>query len=210
MPGAWTTGRVEAFSDGIFSIAATLLVLELRVPDLAGSASEGDLASALWDVWPRLLTFAVSFAVIAMYWLGHYSMMHWLERADRRLLQLHVPFLLSIALLPFPTAVAGAYPEYRVAVALYGANLFLSGVTFYLIWWYAHGRGQLIYPDLPEEVSAGTKRRVVAGIIGYGVGTLAALIWPPLSIPFFAAPIVYWLMPTHLDPHVRGEHEDHE
>ncbi len=82
MPGAWTTGRVEAFSDGIFSIAATLLVLELRVPDLAGSASEGDLTSALWDAWPRLLTFAVSFAVIAMYWLGHYSMMHWLERGD--------------------------------------------------------------------------------------------------------------------------------
>ena len=100
-PGAWTTGRVEAFSDAVFSIAATLLVLELRVPELANDASEGDLAHSLRALWPKLLVFAISFVAIGLYWIGHTAVMHWLERSDRRLLQLHLPFLLCIALLPF-------------------------------------------------------------------------------------------------------------
>src|SRR5205823_4134021 len=99
-----TPGRTEAFSDGVFSIAATLLVLDLKVP-----AVNGDLLPALWRLWPAYASYAVSFLTIGIIWMNHHTIFAHLRRVDRRLQVLNLILLLIVALIPFPTSILATY-----------------------------------------------------------------------------------------------------
>jgi len=118
--------RIETFSDGVFAIAITLLIIEIGVPHLGGSES---LASALWDLWPSYGAYALSFVMIGIYWANHHSIFKLIVRTDHVFLMLNVFFLMCIAFLPFPTAVLGEYlhdsGERETAVTLYALGLLL-------------------------------------------------------------------------------------
>jgi uncharacterized membrane protein len=136
MPGYRTT-RMEAFSDGVFAIVITLLVLELGVP----SGSEDDLLDAVVDQWPTYLAYLVSFATIGAVWLEHTVITEYLDRATSVLIRLNLLLLMVVSFLPFPTRLLGehigeAEPE-RVAVTIYGINLFLASALVSLLWRYA-------------------------------------------------------------------------
>lgn len=132
-----STSRTEAFSDGVFAIAATLLVLELKVPHV----EPGGLASALLDRWPSYATYVVSFMTIGIIWVNHHAVMERIRIVNRPLLFLNLLFLMAVAAIPFPTALLADYlregHDERLAAAVYGGTMAVMGVTFGATWAYA-------------------------------------------------------------------------
>ena len=117
------TGRMEAFSDGVFAVAITLLVLEISVPD----GSEDDLLAAVLEQWPSYLAYVVSFATVGAVWLGHAAVTHYLDHADAVLLRLNLLLLCVVSFLPFPTRLIAETLEHedagKVATTFYGLAL---------------------------------------------------------------------------------------
>ena len=150
------------FSDGVFAIAITLLVLEIAVP----SGSEDDLLGAVLDQWPSYLTYLVSFSTIGAVWLEHTVITEFLDHANPVLIRLNLLLLLVVSFLPFPTKVMGEYAGEddagRVAVTVYGLNLFLASLLVSLLWRYAV-REQLIRPDLADVDVRLLTRRLTQG-----------------------------------------------
>jgi len=111
-PHTSDTARVEAFSDGVFAIAITLLVLEIRVPPVDTTAHGHTLLLALGRLWPSYLGYALSFVTIGIMWANHHSIFRYIRRADRYFVLINVMFLMCISFLPFPTALLAEYlPE---------------------------------------------------------------------------------------------------
>ena len=127
-----TKNRLEAFSDGVFAIAITLLVIEIRPPDLAEGES---LASGLWDQWPSYLGYLLSFLVLGVMWLNHHRIFEPARRVDGVVLVLNLNLLLWAVLIPFPTAVLADFlrdggDDAKTAVALYGGVILLAAIAF--------------------------------------------------------------------------------
>ena len=136
--------RIEALSDGIFAIAMTLLVLELHLPNLPPNAPNVQVAPALWQLWPKVLTYAVSFLSLGVYWIGHHNMYHAIRCADRVLLWLNILFFMCVSLLPFSTSVLNAFRQTQVAPLVFGANLTSIGWLLYLQWVYASAQPEMV------------------------------------------------------------------
>jgi len=136
------TQRIEAFSDGVFAIAITLLIIEIGVPHVSGN---GGLASALGDLWPSYGAYVLSFVMIGIYWANHHSFFRLFAGTDHYFLMLNVLFLMAIAFLPFPTAVLGEYlddsSQRDVAVRLYALDLLLPAFGWLVVWLYGNARG---------------------------------------------------------------------
>jgi uncharacterized membrane protein len=130
-----STTRLEAFSDGVFAIAITLLVLEIKVPPSGGDAS---LAHGLLELWPSYAGFVVSFLTIGIIWVNHHAVLATIETVHRGLLFRNLILLLTVSFIPFPTAVMADYLRagsgQDVAVAFYAASFFAMGVAFRQIW----------------------------------------------------------------------------
>ncbi len=143
--------RLVFFSDAVFAIAITLLVLEIRVPELPHGESTAELPRRVLGLWPEALAFVVSFLVIGLYWSRHHQLYHYIVRFDGRLLWLNLLVLLCVAFLPFPTALLSHYHETQFAVAFYAGYLALVGLLLALLWFYAAAAG-LLTPDLDPGV----------------------------------------------------------
>jgi len=145
------TGRLEAFSDGVFAIAITLLVLELKEP----ADDSGGLWHGLVHEWPQFAAYLVSFFIIGIMWMNHHSMFANIVRADRRLLLLNLILLLWTSLIPFPTMLvsrhlSGGGADAATAEAVYSANLTLAAIAFSGLWFHAVRSGLLGVPMTPE------------------------------------------------------------
>ena len=130
---SYRTDRAEGISDGVFAVSLTLLILDVRPPE--GSVSQ--LVHGLVVIAPRLGTFALSFAIVAYYWLVHHLIFASLRGVKVALLWANLLFLFTIAVLPFSTAVLGRYPLEPVALAIYGANLVACTATLAGVWFVA-------------------------------------------------------------------------
>lgn len=132
-----STSRTEAFSDGVFAIAATLLVLELKVPHV----EPGGLSTALLERWPSYTTYVVSFLTIGIIWVNHHAVMERIRVVNRPLQFINLLFLMAVAVIPFPTALLADYlregHDERLAAAVYGGTMAVMGVTFGATWAYA-------------------------------------------------------------------------
>jgi uncharacterized membrane protein len=173
------TGRIEAFSDGVFAVAITLLVLGIHVP-----TTKGSLISALADQWPEFAAFAISFLVIGIVWVNHHTLFHLLSHTDRVLLFLNLGLLMSIVLIPFVTDVFANYvatggSQATVAAALYNASMLLMGMGFQasVMWVSRH------HELLRERLEPLTRRQQLR----YGAGPIAYLACIPLA---FVSPVV--------------------
>jgi TMEM175 potassium channel family protein len=152
------TNRMEAFSDGVFAIAITLLVLEIGVP----AGSEDHLLRALVEEWPAYLAYAVSFATIGAVWFGHSVITEYLDHANSVLNRLNLMLLMVVSFLPFPTRLLAEYTKEReaerIAATVYGINLLLTLVLLSVLWRYAV-RERLVRPDVEDQdVTTLTKR----------------------------------------------------
>jgi uncharacterized membrane protein len=144
-------GRVLAFTDGVFAIAATLLVIGIAVPTLQDAGSVSELADALNDLTPAFVSFLVGFAVIVRYWFAHHQFFSMLARIDSGLIGLNLVYLAFIAFLPFPTALLGTYFENPLSVATYAVIVAAVSGLEVVLFRHAH-RNRLVEPPLPPDV----------------------------------------------------------
>jgi uncharacterized membrane protein len=186
---------MEAFSDGVFAIAITLLVLEIGVPE----GSEDDLLGALGDQWPSYLGYLVSFATIGALWIKHSVMTDCLDSSDATLVRLNLLLLLAISFLPFPTRLLAEYvgeaEAARVAAVVYGGNLLLASALMSLLWRYAV-RQQLVRVDLSERKVKGVTRALRPGMAGYVVLIVLGLFVPVAAVVGYLVIALYILVPV--------------
>ena len=176
--------RIGALSDGLFAIAMTLIVLEIRVPDPGVIHTDGALADALIKLGPRFVTYLMSFLTLGIFWNGQHTQLNYLARANRHLAWLHLAFLAIVALMPFTTSLLSDLFDLRLAFGLYWLNLFMLGVLLYATWLYG-SRAGLIKPDTDPGVGIAIKRRIVGYQALYLVGLVLGLVLQtPVGITF--------------------------
>lgn len=175
--------RLAAMSDGVFAVAMTLLVLDLRAPAAASIHSERDLLAALLSLAPRLVTYLMSFLTLGIFWLGQQVQLDRLARGDRDLVWLHLAFLCGITLVPFSTALLSEHIDYRTALIVYWLNILLLGLLLFATWGYAV-RAKLVREDTPPEIVVAISKRIVSAQALYAFGAALCLISPYWSIGF--------------------------
>src|SRR4051812_26179129 len=198
------TGRVEAFSDGVFAIAITLLVLDIRVPLVHGDSG---LWPGLRAEWPTFAAYLTSFLIIGIMWVNHHSMFGQIVRIDRALLFLNLFLLLWTALLPFPTSLVAQYVDTggrdaAVAEAVYSANLTLCAIAFSLMWAYAVRGGRLIAHAFPAREERRVIWRFSVGVLLYGATILLSFLSPMAALAVQFGLALYYLfeqITTHDD-----------
>jgi len=161
--------RLAALSDGIFAVAMTLLVLDLRVPAADAVHSEPGLAHALVALSPRLLIFLMSVMTLGIFWVGQQTQLNHFARGDRNLAWIHIAFLCAVCLVPFSTSLLGEFIHYRIALGVYWFNILLLGLTLYWSWTYAT-RNRLLADDVPAEIHPAVVRRIVIAQSLYAAG----------------------------------------
>ena len=176
-------GRIAALSDGLFAIAATILVLDFHTPEPADIHSEAELLHALMASSPRLLPWLLSLLTLGIFWLGQQTQLSQLERSNRDLAWLHFVFLAVVTVLPFSTRLLGDFLDYRTAFLVYWLNILLLGAALYATWVCAE-RANLIREDARGDVSRAVKRRIVVAQSLYGIGSAAGLVNVTLGITF--------------------------
>jgi uncharacterized membrane protein len=165
--------RVEAFSDGVFAIAITLLVLTLAEP-----TNYRELAHQLGNRWPSLAAFVVSFAVIGIMWLNHHSLFTHFERIDRGVFYLNMLLLLTITFLPYPTGVLGQAlakgQGARTAAVVYAVAMALNAWAWSAMWLYGSHNRRLLHASFPEEERGTATRMFTVGVVMYTLAVAVA------------------------------------
>ena len=201
-----TTGRISAFSDGVFSIAITLLVLNLQIPK--GITSLDDLLPKLQALWPNLMSYILSFVIIGIYWVAHHNMFHYIKRSNRMFLWINILLLMCVAFIPFPAGLLGQFSFVsqsslaKVAEIIYACNLILTNLTLSLLWWYATSHHRLVDQDIdPHFVNTVNRRNMTAPVV-YAASIGLSFLNVYLSlIVFFLFPL-YYIIPSHVDLHL--------
>lgn len=198
------TSRLAALADGIFAVAMTLLVLNLQVPHIPAELAGGRLPRALLDLWPKFLSYALSFVVVGVYWVGQHNQFHYIRRVDRPFMWINIVFLMGIAVIPFSAALMGEYVHQEIAVAIYGLNLVVVGALLYLIWWYATANHRLVDQDLTESVIQAGGRRVLAGVVLYLLAVGLSFLSTSMSVALYILVPLLYMLPGRIDRHVMG------
>ena len=152
--------RIAALSDGLFAIAMTLLILELRPPTADAIRSEVELWHALVALSAQLIMYLIGFLTLGIFWIGQQSQLSQFAHADRNLTWIHIGFLAAVALMPLSTALLAHFITYRVALFVYWLNMLLLGIGLYGSWAYASCAG-LLKSDVSAEISRITKTRIL-------------------------------------------------
>jgi uncharacterized membrane protein len=198
--------RIAALSDGIFAVAMTLLVLDLKVPAIEAVHNERDLWRALVALSPRLVMFAMSVLTLGIFWVGQQTQLNHLTRADRSLSWMHIAFLGIVSLIPFSTALLAEFTAYRIALLVYWLNILLLGIALYLTWSCAIANS-LVRSDLPPDVPIAIQRRIIVAQSLYAFGALLCAFSPYWSIAFIVAvQLNYALAPRLTRRHHRSSH----
>lgn len=185
--------RLAALSDGIFAVAMTLLVLDLRAPAAQAIHSEHDLWRALLGLSPRLVMYMMSFMTLGIFWVGQQTQLNHLARSDRNLTWMHLVFLFVVTVTPFSTGLLAEFVRYRPALLLYWFNILLLGVTLYFSWNCALGT-RLVKPDLPTDISLAIKRRIVIAQSLYAFGALLCVFNTYWSIGCIVLAQLYYVI----------------
>jgi uncharacterized membrane protein len=175
--------RLAALSDGLFAIAMTLLVLDLRVPASELIRSEGALWNALVGLSPHLIPYLMSFLTLGIFWVAQQTQLSQFKRSNRDLAWIHLGFLLSVSLIPFSTGLLAAFLTFRIALIVYWANILLLGFWLYVGWRYG-ARAGLLRDEAIGEVSRATERRILIAQALYALGALLCVINTYVSIAF--------------------------
>jgi len=195
--------RFEAFSDGVFAFAVTLLVLGIVLPG-THLTRDADLASALLGLWPNVLAYALSFAVIGIMWQNHHALFRLVERVDRMTVFLNLLLLAATAFIPFATSTLGSYPTMHSSTFLYGLVLSLCSVFYNSMLWHLVSK-RAFRTDVSDTTIAATVRAYRVGLIGYVVATLISLVFPIASFAAYLAIAIYYLVPRGVDSDIDAE-----
>ena len=190
------TTRLETFADGVFAIAATLLII-----DVSADAPGGALGAELTHAWPQYAAYGVSFVTIGIMWVNHHTCLDQIARVDRRFLFANIALLACIAFVPFPTRLVAEHLRddgRRAAALAYGLTLTTTAICFACFWFYAALGRRLIAPDADQRVVTGISRSYLPGAPIYGTSTLVALWSPTASVILFAAISAFYVLESSL------------
>ncbi|HKW68194.1 MAG TPA: TMEM175 family protein [Terriglobales bacterium] len=195
--GRKETGRVEAFSDGVFAIAMTLLVLNVRVPN---TNQPGQLGRLLWEQWPSYLAFVISFAFIGIMWMNHHRLFVHIRRIDHMLLVLNGALLLGVTAVPFPTAVLAQYlgkPDEKAATMLYAGTYVVVAIFFNVLWRYAASGHRLLGDEVDEAEVNRITRQYAYGPLLYLACFVLAYINVAASLALNVALAIFFALPPN-------------
>jgi uncharacterized membrane protein len=190
------TARIEAFSDGVFAIAITLLILEIKVPH----RDQGSLIAGLLHQWPSYLAFLLSFAYIGIMWINHHRMFTHIKRSNDVLKILNLLLLLGVTIVPFPTAVLAEHlggPDQRTAALIYNATFIVIAVAFNLLWRYAVSRG-LLHDHVVMASAVGLSNQYAVGPLLYTVCLGIAWFNVRASVVANTALALFFVLPPSL------------
>ncbi len=189
-------GRIVNFSDGVFAIVITLLILTIQAPEIPAASAAQELPSRLLALAPKFLSYVISFLVVATYWMAHHSVFEPIRGYDRTLLWLNFLFLMTISFLPFPTSLLGEYGEHQLTVVIYAANVSMASLLLASISWYATSGRRLTDPDLDER---SLRHHFIQGLAVPVVFLLS------IAVSFFSvqAAMYSWLLLLITDPLLR-------
>ncbi len=194
--GFMNKGRLENLSDGLFAIILTLLVLELRVPELGEGGSPEALATQLLAMVPKFLSWANSFFTVAVIWLNHHRFFKMLRVVDHGVFWWNVFLLFWVSLIPFPTALMGDYLQNPLAVSFYGVVMACQGLTWTVGRWYLQGHTSLFHDHVSlKDFRTGTWFTILFGPIAYGGAAALAWVHPYLAVAFYLGIAGYFMLP---------------
>lgn len=170
------TSRIEALCDGVFTIAMTILVLNISVPT-AETVSANRLADALRRVVPQVLVYNISFINLSVLWVGQHNQYHFIRRADRWFLWINIAYLLTILFMPLSTALLGHFPVERMALVVYGTNLIVATLVLALHWHYAT-TNRLVRNEVSPSLVRLAHRRILGSAAVSTIALLLSLILP--------------------------------
>jgi uncharacterized membrane protein len=185
------TGRVEAFSDGVFAIAITLLILAVGIDQ---ALAQGNLKHQLLHLWPAYIAYAVSFLTIGIMWVNHHQIFRHFERVDRPVLLLNILLLMCISFTPFPTRVVAQHAQNagdrEAAAVLYGLTMTFTAICFFSVWIY--GSRRLLRADTDMREVSGITRSYAPGAPIYALATAIAFVNSIASLILFGAIAVFY------------------
>jgi uncharacterized membrane protein len=144
--------RLAALTDGVFAIVMTLLVLEIGIPEIAPSSLHAELPGRLLELWPKLLSYGISFIILGFFWYFHHFAFHYIRRSDNGLIWSNIFFLMFVALIPFSTSLFGSYPKEQLPLVIYAINIILVSTMRFILWTYAIRKHRLVDRDVSPQL----------------------------------------------------------
>ncbi|MGH2534386.1 MAG: TMEM175 family protein [Thermomicrobiales bacterium] len=189
------TIRLEAFSDAVIAIVATLLVIEIHVPEVGEGES---LWRELGHLWPSYLAFFISFTIIGIMWINHHNLFKRISRVDHYLLVINLLLLLMIAFIPFTTALVAEHLTddwNRTSALVYSGWFLLTAAVYNLFWWYAAHEGKLLSPGTSAGAIQAITRSYQLGLAGYAFAFLLAFVIPLASLIVLLLLAAFFILP---------------
>jgi len=188
---ALNTFRIETLEDGVFAIAMTLLVLNLKIPE----TTDQSVFHSIVKIWPNLLTFFGSFLLLGVYWFGHRTALHYIKNADHTFHWLGILILMFVSIVPFSASMIANYYHDQGAIILYGLNLITISLTMYWQWYYATSGYRLIDKDLPAYVIRFAKNRFIFAPIAYLLAICFSLVNSVIPLILYTILPVFYILP---------------
>jgi uncharacterized membrane protein len=188
------TARLETFSDGVFAIAATLLILDVKLP--AGNS----VTHGLLHIWPSYAAYGISFLTIGIMWINHHTVFRQIDRVDRTFLTISVVFLMVIAFVPFPTRVLADHLHHDATAAafFYGLTMTAMACMYACLWFYAAAGRRLIAADADQRVVSGISRSYLPGVPFYALAAASAFLSSWLALALFAGIALFYVVESSL------------
>lgn len=198
--GEKETGRIEAFSDGVFAVAITLLVFSLQVPTLNNPFTEEHLVKMLLERWPSYLAFFVSFATILIMWISHHAMFKLIDKSDTPFMFANGLLLLLVTTVPFPTQLVATYlttPVAGVVCAIYAGLFLMTNLVYNLLWWVAAHQSRLLKSSVSPKLIHRQSRNYAMGAPCYLLALILAFWSPGVSIGICSILWLFWAFTTY-------------
>ena len=186
--------RLEALTDGIFATVMTVLVLSLSIPVIAPGATNAEVAFDIGMLVPNILAYVLGFLLLAVLWISHHNIFHYMTRVDRPLLWLNTLFLLTIGFLPFSTALMGKYNSLQLPVVIFGTNIIAISLCMLGILSYSSRAGLLVVPERDERIMARIRSRWRTGPIFYLVAIMLSFVSPLISFAAYVAILIFMVV----------------
>ncbi len=195
MSNYFTKSRVETFSDGVFAIIITLLILEIKVPEMHAPVTIRELAGKLLDIIPKFIAWVISFLTVAVIWVNHHRLFESLKHINHGIFWLNANLLLWVSFLPFPTALMGDYPQNSLAVSFYGLSSFMMGIAFLIFRIYMWKFPEITNDFTKDELWRGVRNVFLFGPFTSLIGAATAWIHPFIAFAFYALVTIYFIFP---------------
>jgi len=206
-----STTRLETFSDGVIAIVITIMVLELKLPDLTRKSTTFEMLGLLHNLLPYLITYAFSFMMIGIFWTNHHHMFHLLKHTDEQLLWQNFLFLFLLSLIPIATAIVGANPFIALSAVIYSIVMLLTNTSFLLMRHYSI-RKDLVHHDRDRalninifKVSIKARTKALIGTIFYLIAIPLAFVNVFFAYICFVIPPILFFIPDGIDDEVLAE-----